>query len=82
MRETARIELWEDVEQLRIVLEEDLEEGPAKLAGPGIRVHYGRVPGSGGAFDRVRYVEIEPAVGRDLRGAWLTRCGKPAKIRR
>lgn len=62
----ATVEHWPDVGQLRIVLREDLEEGPARQAGPGVRIHYGRPPGSDGPFDFVRYVEIEPGEGRDL----------------
>jgi len=72
----VKVEHWPEAGQLRIVLREDLEEGPGREVAPGVIVHYGKaanndVVAGEAEYDQVRYVEIEPGHGRGLSKAIL-----------
>jgi hypothetical protein len=77
----VKVEHWPEVGQLRIVLREDLEEGPGWEVAPGVIVHYGKAANSAaGEYDQVRYVEIEPGYGRDLSKAILERYDEEGRV--
>lgn len=60
-----RIEHWPDVGQLRIVLREDVDEGPAREVAPGVILHYGR-SADGTPTGELLSIEVEPEAGRNL----------------
>lgn len=83
----VKVEHWPEVGQLRIVLREDLEEGPGREVAPGVIVHYGKAANNdvaageaAGECDQVRYVEIEPSYGRDLSKAILERYDEEGRV--
>ena len=82
----VKVEHWPEVGQLRIVLREDLEEGPGREVAPGVIVHYGKAANdvtageAAGAYDPVRYVEIEPGHERDLSKAILERYDEEGRV--
>lgn len=83
----VKVEHWPASGQLKMVLREDLEEGPGREVAPGVIVHYGKAAddaaageAAGGEYDQVRYVEIEPGHGWDLSKAILERYDKEGRV--